>query len=77
MDGKRHFTGGRDCRGHHAGQGRRQGSEQNSSSREHEFYYFTLFIHLRIGPVTESSAVFGDITSEMWLCSLNTISVGQ
>ena len=29
--------------------------------------YFTLFIHLRIGPVTLSSAVSGDITSEMWL----------
>jgi len=29
--------------------------------------YFTLFIHARIGPVTLSSAVSGDITSEMWL----------
>lgn len=29
--------------------------------------HFTLFIHLRIGPVTLVSAVSGDITSEMWL----------
>jgi hypothetical protein len=32
--------------------------------------YWTLFIHLRIGPVTLVSAVSGDITSEMWLWSL-------
>jgi hypothetical protein len=29
--------------------------------------HFTLFIHLRIGPVTVLSAVSGDITSEIWL----------
>jgi len=29
--------------------------------------YFTLLIHLRIGPVTLVSAVSGDMTSEMWL----------
>jgi hypothetical protein len=35
-------------------------------------HYLTLFIHLRIGPVTLLSAVSGDITSEMWLWSLYT-----
>jgi hypothetical protein len=29
--------------------------------------HFTLFIHFRIGPVTEVSAVFGENTSDMWL----------
>ena len=29
--------------------------------------YFTLFIHFRIGPVTELSGVFGENTSDMWL----------
>jgi hypothetical protein len=29
--------------------------------------HLTLLIQLRIGPVTLSSAVLGDITSEMWL----------
>ncbi len=29
--------------------------------------YFTLFIHLRIGPVTESSGVLGENTSDIWL----------
>ena len=29
--------------------------------------YFTLFIHFRIGPVTESSSVFGEKTSDIWL----------
>src|ERR1035438_4616056 len=33
--------------------------------------YFTLLIHLRIGPVTVVSAVSGDMTSEMWLWSLD------
>ena len=32
-----------------------------------ELSYFTLLIHLRMGPVTLVSAVSGDITSEMWL----------
>ena len=34
---------------------------------EFMWLYFTPFIHFRIGPVTVSSAVLGDITSEMWL----------
>jgi hypothetical protein len=29
--------------------------------------YFTVFIHPRIGPVTETSAVLGEKTSDMWL----------
>jgi len=29
--------------------------------------HFTLFIHFRIGPVTDVSAVFGENTSDMWL----------
>ena len=29
--------------------------------------YLMLFIHLSIGPVTESSAVLGENTSETWL----------
>ena len=29
--------------------------------------YLMLFIHLRIGPVTELSAVFGEYTSDIWL----------
>jgi hypothetical protein len=39
--------------------------------------YFTLFIHFRIGPLTETSAVFGENTSDMWLWSLNSATVGQ
>src|ERR1700733_8740933 len=35
-------------------------------------YYLTLFIHVRIGPLTLLSAVLGDITPEMWLWSLYT-----
>ena len=29
--------------------------------------YLTLFIHFRIGPVTESSLVLGENTSDIWL----------
>ena len=29
--------------------------------------YFTLFIHFRMGAVTELSAVFGENTNETWL----------
>lgn len=38
--------------------------------------YFTLFIHFRTGPLTELSGLPGENTSDMWLCALNTTSVG-
>jgi hypothetical protein len=37
---------------------------QESSNFE---IHLTLFIHLSIGPVTESSAVFGEKTNDTWL----------
>src|SRR5665213_2633830 len=43
----------------------------------HSHSHLTLLIHLRIGPVTVVSAVSGDMTSEMWLWSLNTKEVGH
>src|SRR5215467_6944934 len=45
--------------------------------REALALHFALLIHFKIGPVTLVSAVFGDITSEMWLWSLNTVYVAQ
>src|SRR2546430_5172274 len=40
-------------------------------------HYFTLFIHLSSGPVTELSAVFGENTSDMWLWPLKKPVAGQ
>ncbi len=39
--------------------------------------YFTLLIHLRTGPLTEVSGDPGENTSDMWLWSLNTATVGR
>ena len=38
--------------------------------------YLTLFIHLSTGPLTEVSGEPGEKTSDMWLWSLNTATVG-
>ncbi len=52
---------GRDERGH---------DENETTDPGGGAIHFTLFIHLRMGPVTLVSAVSGDITSEIWLWSL-------
>ncbi len=41
-----------------------------------QYSYLTLFIHFKIGPLTDVSGLPGENTSDMWLWALNISSVG-